>query len=89
MPYNHRGGAALDALGILAPITALLILLGYSRTRVRAAWNDERGLSHTVEIAIWAGVAVLAVVGIGSIIVVAVTNRSKSVGTDIENKQLP
>ena len=80
---------ALDALGVLAPIAMLVTLLGYSRDRMRAAWDDERGFSETVQIAIWAGVGLVAALSIAGIIVVAVRNRSTTVGNDIQNSPLP
>ena len=61
---------ALEVLGVLVPVTMLVTLFGYSQQRMRAAWNDERGLSETVQIAIWAGVALLAAVSVAGIIVV-------------------
>jgi hypothetical protein len=80
---------ALEALGVLVPVTLLVALFGYSRQRARDAWNDERGLSETVQIAIWAGVALVAALTVGGVIVVAIRNRSSDVGNDIENSPLP
>ena len=80
---------ALQASRAPAPIAVLLTVLGYSRERVRAAWKDERGLSETVQIAIWAGIAVVAALSVAAIIVVALRNRSTNVGNDIENSPLP
>ena len=79
----------LAALGIAAPIAVLVSVLSYSRQRVRAAWRDERGLSETVQVAIWAGVGLVAVLSIATIIITALRNRSEDVGTDIENQPLP
>ena len=86
---RNRLHLALAALGIVAPMAMLVTLLTYSRDRVRAAWKDERGLSETVQIAIWAGVAVVAALSIAGIIVVAIRNRATNVSEDIENSPLP
>ena len=79
----------LAALGIAAPIAVLVTLLSYSRQRVRAAWRDERGLSETVQVAIWAAVGLVAVLSIASIIVAALRNRSEDIRGDIANSPLP
>ena len=62
---------------------------GYSRHRIRAAWDDERGLSETVQIAVWAGIAVVATLAVAGTIVLAVRSRATDVGNDIENSNLP
>ena len=80
---------ALEALGVLVPVTMLVTLFGYSRHRMRDAWNDQRGLSETVQIAIWAGVALVAALTVAGVIVVSIRNRSTDVGNDIENSPLP
>lgn len=79
----------LAMLGVLAPVTALLFVLGYARDRARHAWRDERGLSSTVEHAIWAGLGLVAAIGIGALIVAALRNRATDVSNDIENTPLP
>ena len=90
MTTRHaRLDTTLAALGILLPVTVLLTVAGYSRQRARTAWRDDAGFSGTVETAIWAAIALVVTLSVGTVIVFALRNRARTVGNDIENQPLP
>lgn len=73
----------------VTPVGPLVAVAAYARTRVVAVWRDERGLSKTVEMAIWCGVGLVAALGVGTILINALRNRATGIGNDIENSPLP
>jgi hypothetical protein len=67
----------------------MLTFASYARDRASIAWHDERGLSKTVEIAMWTFLALGAAAAAAAILIPAIRNRATDTGNDIENTPLP
>ena len=86
---RNRLDTATNTLAGIAPVTALIYMVGYSLDRAKAAARDERGFSVTVQELFWAVIAVSIVAVVSVVIYNAVVNRGSDVGDQIENRSLP